>query len=543
MTAIQTRCSSLLLLAVILLISACASMTPESNPQPLQLKWDYTVTGTHTDSVLRYAGDPAPSGAAEFVTVTDGAGNTLFEAEMPPDKAVTVPVPADGKLFVSTRWTEGRTRQEMNLADTGAAAPSADGRITLALNPSTLLYSATTPAPAAADTNASAPAPKEITIADGRGEILYQGDFRDELEIDATDDRMICAITWSDGKTTRQEISLTDNQVFYDDWDSYVVFKWDDLARQYGLLSHRQPQFLRNLRAAFVELESGTFGDTPPTAGVVTGNDVPLLEGADEIDYRGFNLGLTFNKWKGFIPSMQFGMAWGDGDTSRELAGANSGWSYQGGDSPGSSPGLASAGGTRASLETDYERQHFSLTLSDRFKLEKASQASLDYSFFLRRSVRDYRGKVALVAFPDITSTDKQELTEYDLGLGVDLRGRHSFTNKWALSGGLGLDAIYYRGDYDGRHQYVCGLCAPSDQEFSQSTDDKDNGLTWGARLTARASYQFKTNSELYLGLDYRFQDEASVLQNRVAPGDPAPHLDTDKLDWKSLRVGFNHKY
>jgi hypothetical protein len=61
--------------------------------------------------------------------------------------------------------------------------------------------------------------------------------------------------------------------------------------------------------------------------------------------------------------------------------------------------------------------------------------------------------------------------------------------------------------------------------------------------LTAKASYQIKTNGELYLGLDYRYQDEAPVLQNRVAPGDPEPYLDTNMLDRISLRLGFNQRY
>jgi len=534
MTAIDARRCSLVFAAVNLLLTSCASTPPPGEPPALQVSYGRTLTG---DSVLKYAGDPAPSGRAEFVTVTDGAGNTLFEEAIPVDKEVTVPMPADGRLIVSTRWTDGRTRQEM-------ALPARDGKVTLALNESTLLYSAVTPAPAGDSAGATTQGiPEEITFEDGDGRILYWGFFRSELDIDATDDTIICTIKWPGGKTTRQEISLTENQVFYDDWSDYAIFAWDENARQYSLKSRRQPRLIRSLRAGLVELEAGTFGDTPPTAGVVTGNDVPLLQGSDEIDYRGFNLGLTFSKWKRFVPSIELGMVWGESDTSRELAGANSGWAYQGGNSPGGSPGLASVGGTRASIETDYERQHFSLTLSDKLKLEEVSQVSLDYSLLLLRSVRDYRGEVALLSFPDITGTDRQKLTEHDLGLGLGLRGRRTFHNQWALSGLIGLDALYYRGNYDGTHQYVCGLCAPSDQAFTQSTSDNEDGFTWGTRLAARASYQVKINSELYLSLNYRYQDEAPVLQNRVAPGDPEPNLDTGKLDWSSLRIGFNHKY
>jgi hypothetical protein len=440
----------------------------------------------------------------------------------------------------------------MNVPSTGAAP---DGTVTLALNESTLLYSVSTPAPAeapprgqspaAADTaSAGKPAPEEITIESGDGEILYWGFFHDRLVIDATDDTMICTIKWPDGRTHRQEISLTENQVFYDEWGEYVNFLWDDLAGQYSLKTHREPGFMRNLRAALIELEAGTFGDRPPTAGVVTGGaEEPLLEGSDEIDYQGFNLGLTFGKWKRFVPSIELGASWGDGDTSRELAGANSGWAFQAGISPGGSPGLASAGGTRASLETDYERQNLSLTMSDKFILMEASQVSIDYTFGLQRSFRNYRGEVAMLAFPDITSSDKQEITEYDAALGIGLRGRHTLPNKWALSGLIGLDAIYYRGIYEGDHLYECSICVPGDQQFTQTTSDKNDGITWGTHLTARASYQVKTNSELYLGLDYRYQDEAPVLQNRVAPGDPEPYLDTNMLDRFSLRLGFNQRY
>jgi hypothetical protein len=554
MNAIEARCSSLIVAAALLFLASCATVEPGIEPEPLMMQLSTTTTDNQTDSVLKYSGESAPSGQAEFVTITDSSGNTLFEEAIPPDKQVTVPVQADGKLFVSTRWTDGRTRQEMNIIAPDAMQSVQGGNVLLSLNESTLLYSATTPAASqsptqdqttadAVSTGAAKPSPDEITIEDGEGEILYWGFFRDRLEVDATDDTLICTIKWTDGKTTRQEISLTDNQVFYDEWGDYVVFKWDDLARQYSLQTHKETQLMRDLRAAVIDLEAGTFGDKPPTAGVVTGADEPLLEGSDEISYQGFNLGLTFGKWKRFVPSIELGAAWGDGDTSRELAGVNSGWANQGGDSPGGSPGVASVGGTRASLETDYEKQHFSLTLSDKFKLKKDSQASFDYSFLLQRSVRDYRGEVALLAFPDITSTDKQEITEYDLGLGIGLRGRHTFNNKWALSGLIGLDAVYYRGDYDGTHQYDCNLCAPSDQAFTQSTRDKEDGFTWGTRLSARASYHVKTNSELYLGLNYRYQDEAPVLRNRTAPGDPEPYLDTYKLDWQNIHLGFIHRY
>lgn len=550
MNAINARCSSLLFAATALLLSSCAPVSTQEEPRTLQMSGGYTTTGTRMESVLKYAGDPAPSGQAEFATVTDSAGNTLFEEAIPPDKTVTVSLPSDGKLFVSTRWSDGRTQQEMSLPAQGAATPAQGGNVTIKLNEATLLYSVTTLSPAGVDTpEAAKPTPEEITVEDVNGEILYWGFHRDVLEIDATDDTMICTIKWSDRKITSQEISLTDNQVFYDESGEYVIFVWDGLARQYSLKTHKEPQFIRNLRAALIELEAGTFGDKPTTAGVVTGGaEEPLLEGSDEIDYQGFNLGLTFGKWKRFVPSIELGAVWGDGDTSRELAGVNSGWAYQGGLSPDNSPGLASMGGTRASLETEYERQIFSLSLSDKFLLQEASQASLDYTLGMQRSMREYRGEAEFLDFPAITSTDRQEITEYDLGLGFGLRGRQTFPNKWALSGLIGVDAIYYRGKYTGNHLYECkddtvSACTPTTQEFSQSTDDKVDGFTWGVHLTAKASYQIKTNGELYLGLDYRYQDEAPVLQNRVAPGDPEPYLDTNMLDRISLRLGFNQRY
>lgn len=532
MTALTLCRSSLLPALVALLLAGCTTME-SGGPQFQQMGTPSTSPGEQSQSVLRFADDADPSGIAEFVTITDSGTNTLFEEAMPSNGRITVRLPADGKLLISTGWSEGRrTQQELTIpmTETDLLAPRGDGSVTLMFDESTRQFKI-------------APIPVNLSIEDTAGEVLYWGWPDDDIKVDATDATMISLIRWSDGSTTRQQISLTEDEVFYDDYGEYVQLAWDDQVQQYKPKTSSRARLLSRLSAAFIELQAGRFGDSPPTTGVVTGADKPLLKGSDEIDYRGLNLGFTFGKWGRLTPSLELGAVRGDDETSRELAGANSGWSYQGGDSPGGSPGLASTGGTRASLETDYAAQNFRLTLSDKFKLRAASQASLDYSLGLQRSVRDYRSEASLIAFPDITSTDRQKITGYDLSLGFGLRGVHTFRDKWALYGLVGLDAIYYRGKYEGDHRYDCNLCAPADQQFTQSTRDKNDGFTWGARLSARASYQVQTHSELYLGLDYHRQNEGPVLQTRVAPSDPEPHLDTGTLDWRSLRLGFNHRY
>jgi hypothetical protein len=215
MIAVDAYRPSSLLAAAAMLLAGCATLQ-SGDPQVLR-----------TESVLRFSGDPAPLGEAEFVTITDSAGNTLFERAFPEDRQITVAAPTDGKLFISTRWTEGRTRQEINALESGIAP---GGDVTLGLNETSRQYGIKTRSLAEVpmlgqallgrnSARAAKPQPKGVTVTDGAGRILYTGPAADEIEVIATDGALVITTEWSHGEPTRQEISYTDSEVSSDEWD------------------------------------------------------------------------------------------------------------------------------------------------------------------------------------------------------------------------------------------------------------------------------------------------------------------------------------
>lgn len=552
MRRLDQGCGLSFFAVAVVLLSGCASKGGMTQFDPPALQLENPAPASAEPSVLQYAGDPTASGAAEFATATDSQGNTLFEEALKPDKEVTVTVPADGKLILSTRWTEGRTKQELNVLELDPSLKPGQN-ITLSLSESTKRYSIMIPQLSRIPVlgqmllnpdmaGAAARKPELVIIMDGGGRTLYRGPATKTIDLDATDGELVVSTDWSDGTRTRDEISYQDRDVYADDWDDYVLVSRDDSGR-YALNPSSNAQRGQILvEAVILEAGKGRFRDQPPTIGVVTGVDAPLLQGTDDMDTQALNLGVTLSRWGVFVPKLELGTVWGDDTTRREATGINSGWAFQAELSPGNSTGIASAAGTESSLESKYRSLKVSLTLSQQFKDEDDSDAMLDYNFSLLRTLRNYDGTIRLLAFPDVSSDDRLDISEYNLTAGIGVRGRHTFHNNWMLAGGLRLDAVYYRGEYEGDHHYLCDVCAVSDQDFTQTTSDSNNGLTWAAGAMGRIGYRVDKQSELYLGIDYRIQDKTPVLVTRTRPTDDAPHLITDDTGLYNIYLGFKRR-
>ncbi|MGA8259733.1 MAG: hypothetical protein WB783_05910 [Arenicellales bacterium] len=115
------------------------------------------------ESVVQYVGPTAgPLGKQEHVTITDSAGNTLYDDAPTSDKSYALPRPADGKIFVTTHWTKRElpTRQEIVYPE---KAGESSGQVSLQWDPKQRLYKASSAAKPAAPTESAKPASGNAT--------------------------------------------------------------------------------------------------------------------------------------------------------------------------------------------------------------------------------------------------------------------------------------------------------------------------------------------------------------------------------------------
>lgn len=172
-----------------------------------------------------------------------------------------------------------------------------------------------------------------------------------------------------------------------------------------------------------------------------------------------------------------------------------------------------------------------------------ASSAQLEYRYGFGRSKRSYLGLVALPGLAGTSTSQVQEISEWNLSAGAAIKGRKVVQGKWTLSASLGLDAIYYNADYDGTHEYRCAPCAPADRAFTQVTGDSESGLTWGARMNGTIGYRVDPRSELFAGMNLRYRDDVAMIEPRVTPLDPAPHTTTDDVAGYYVNIGFRRDF
>jgi hypothetical protein len=522
-------------------LAACTSVPLDWRPEPLKVQ----------EGSVSAPGVPVPV----EVEIQNGAKQYLYAGpagtiSARPDLALF-----DGVLNISTLWSDGKTTTQTLIHAPGKPVDIGwdEGKKQYYLKPTSASASAASTVPA----QGPARRPTKVTIRGADGEVIYEGppnpDAQGGYWVDLYGDGKIFVTTeWSDGPPTRQELAYDEADVgeygYWFSWSEFVAFHWDERAGRYlpvdpgaafesthdTFYSGKDAEAARvkaitssSLFSAFeVSYEHGRHTDKDvPTIGVVPATDTPLQKASSRLDVDRIGFGTGLGRWGSLNTKLEFDVTWAKNSASSGFSGGPSGWAYQGGPSE-QSPGIASPAPTVSRLETKYDREEARLVAvrpSPMFRQSRWSKIRDERFLWLARSERRYTGDIGVPAIPGVSSSDDQKITQYDFGVGAGLAGRHDFGNGWFATGGAQLKIGYSWAQYRGDHHYLCGTCA-TNRDFTQSTSDDKNDFTWGANAIGTVGYSFTRRTQLELRTEYNFFDPF-VLKNRVAPGDPAPHL------------------
>jgi hypothetical protein len=408
-----------------------------------------------------------------------------------------------------------------------------------------------------ADSAPSITVPKSvewITVRN-RGFIVDEGPVNPEGEYwadlwNATGGTLIITTTKPDGSSTRQELKYKTEQV-QTYWDSWVDFRWDPNTKQYVIEGPQLRSDAEWIIPVEFRLEYGQFNDKPVTAGVNVASSAPLLTSPRRLDYTGVELGFPFGTLGQFKPKLELDFKWGNSSTQGSFGGGPNGWVYQGGPvvvagSPmGGYTGVQGSVPSVSSITTDYDSQVIRFVVSRPspfFDQSRISQKFEEYLVYYDRVSRRYNGAVDFPAIVATGSYDNQKVTQYDIGVGAGLVGRHDFGNGFSFLGDARLNGIYYWGDYDGMHHYMCSVCAPATRDFTQSTHDSASGFTWSGFAQGTIAYRLSTRAELSVRFDYDYQNKILALRNHVTPDDLARRfLGAGSAQWYGVSLGVRY--
>ena len=503
-----SRCSLLLVPASSLLSAGCTIFEPG-----------------YIESPILDRGAPIVVRQPVNVEIQNGAGAYLYAG--PAGTIATHPDLSlfDGKLVITMLWTTGETTTQTLLSEPGQPVDIAwDER-----KREFYLKSAPKPAVEAAGPKPAITSgtgtpigagrrPTRVTVRDSAGHIVDDGPPDERNEYDAWAPgagKLFVTTTFSEGPPSTQELQFSERQLHWDwDEDSYAWFDWDPNSQQYVIVDPTQPVGAL-IRSVKIAAGKGRYTDRAPSIGVIVGPDSPPLRGANKIDYNNLDFGLSLGKIGVFKTKVELGFLWGDETTRSNDAGGVRGFVFQGG--PNAGTGGASGAPSVSTLKTSYEAQSARFVMDTPFpgsRLTEDSRWHKQDVFSFTRSERRYTGTMQFPALPDVLAEEGWKVTEYTLGAGVGVIGKHTFQNRMSLSGGARLDALYYWGDYSGNHHYSL-----PGRNFTQSTDDSKNGFTWGSVGHVTLSYAPSRQSEFSVRGDVSYRDKSVMLQPLVSPG------------------------
>ena len=285
----------------------------------------------------------------------------------------------------------------------------------------------------------------------------------------------------------------------------------------------------------------GTVTDKAPTIGETMEN--PMVRASSPITTTSAHFGFPLLKDGSPQSVWDFGFMDGHRSTSTEVpTGTPAGYAFWIPTMTGVT-GVSSSLGWNANLKTTYS--DFNLNVGLPYKLKDDPPSSywgvpmLGYQY----SETKYNGKISNATVPGVSSTTNQKVKENDLRGGYGVRGMYTASNQIWVSGGVGLDAIYYWGRYNGSQDNVCPVCSLAAQNYSVSTNDSKSGLTFGAWADAAVGFPVSKDVDLFVLGTYRYDHAVATLVNNVTPTDQAPHLNTGDRNWASIEFGVRVKF
>ncbi len=282
--------------------------------------------------------------------------------------------------------------------------------------------------------------------------------------------------------------------------------------------------------------------DKPPTIGDIETTPTQIssmLTGPSRVTTIGERLFVNF------LSGSELGLGYQQGDrsTSTEVpTGTKAGYAFWMPTTTGVT-GVTSSLGWNSNFKTTYSAFNLDVGLPSWPKKDPSSSywgvPVLGYQY----SEIKYDGTISNATVPGVSSTTNQKVKENDLRGGYGVRGMYTASNQIWVSGGVGLDAIYYWGRYNGTQDNVCPVCSPAAQNYSVSTNDSKSGLTFGAWADAAVGFPVSKDVDLFVQGTYRYDHAVATLVNNVAPTDQGPHLITRDRNWAGIEFGVRVKF
>jgi hypothetical protein len=160
------------------------------------------------------------------------------------------------------------------------------------------------------------------------------------------------------------------------------------------------------------------------------------------------------------------------------------------------------------------------------------------------RSETEYRGRLASVAFPGISSTTDQEVDENRYRAGAFGGYRRELAPAVVGLVDAYVDLYYRDADLRSRQENLCGApgCPPANT-FTANNRDSDSGVTWGAGFRIGLDYSPCEDSVLGVDLGYSYLGATAALRNPTSTidFDGPPRLGSEGVS--GFRVGLRYQY
>lgn len=388
------------------------------------------------------------------------------------------------------------------------------------------------------DLGYTGPTMKSITVQNGAGETLYEGD-PDEVSADPPPDKLDGTINitehWSDGSKRKYKVTHTPNKP--------VKIGWDSDLRRYEVDSGdtavgTAAGFFGGIAGAVAShaVSQAAVGTvvTPEDEKGIAKND-KRVTGTGVTGEVGYNFG-KIDRFDGLRLSLKFDYSQGDDQSSAtEPAGGNTvANTYHVNNPINGSTGVGlGATGADASSKLDYSEHSFRGKLEADFPLTDGVTLTGGASAIYSGSWQTASGSFQSLGFAGVSSTNDQELDDHYYGAGLNSRLTFGMPNGFSIFAGGGIDLLYRDATLWSAQHNLCDVCPAAEQNFTSEVEDNDSGMTYGLNLETGVT--MKLNGwDIGVGAGLDFIGARTDLKNRENPSQPETHLDEKAaLDWR----------
>jgi hypothetical protein len=308
------------------------------------------------------------------------------------------------------------------------------------------------------------------------------------------------------------------------------------------------PKFLEGVGVSSFALSGGAqwVKSHSPSVGVLPTTDAPALTGPSHITAYGVDLGV--NLWSTAVKRLldacwwDFGMAWGDESKSGQVpAGMQGGYAFWQLPSNGVT-GVSSALGWNVQTKTKYQDAQLDWLPPHWFQKYENWYVQGRPKFGLDHFEFKYDGSISNAIVPGVSSTTDQKLKVTDFSVGYSLWGMYPLPNHGSAKIGIGIDAIYYDGRFNGMQSNMCTVCS-SNNLFDVTASDSKSGLTVGGWVNPVLRFMAGPNAQIFVEGMYRYLQKSPFVTSKVTPPDAPPHLETGSHDLVKVSVGVQMKF